>query len=986
MNWESDLQPLQLANKFWQILGKSMTCFGFAVFFFLSFAGYSATEQALPQANSVNFFQYLEAEKNRLAATTQALKQKTAPTTEAEYLERMRFLNALRVLNQAKVENLTVFLDNQTKQQNNINQQLKLLQQLPPESDKKSIEEQVNATNTLLTLNKQTLEMINANLSRAKTFQLLVNDELIKLRQWHVNFQLEQQLKHINEQKQQLKQELEELYKTNASNETSSSEQSEIETQAQSLISNQHIALIQIQLDDLNLQEKIVNTYKLRLASSDTKTLQTVIDGYADAVDQYNKLIMSLQSMSAWSTSDAINQLAANSKNSIQDLHNKIAAELKTATQTKNELSLKLVEFQNQYKKIISTRQSLSQYRLNTWPNIIHRLMSIPGLFYKAAKILVLKVYDSYRWLDVFHVSLLWILLTTILAFFVILNQFLKSLASNKERSRLTGYLYDGILRLIQLNTPLLCLFFMLLAAFYSTHISFIHYELFVNLFMVWFIFRGLIIIARLILLERVSDYSGKDVKLYYRIKWMLLFGGWTTALMTFSHMLPLSLLLQDIFNRLFMLFILTVSLVAWRSRGVIVELLSPLTNLKKRYIQHAISLLVIFIPITLFTTALIGLSGFFNLAWSMSRYQAYIVMILVGYVLARGLLFDALEFISEWMISSLHNGWLWIEVFLKPLDKIIRIVLIALSFLFLFGLFGWYTDALMMHNLEKFAKYSLVNFPGIHITVESAIEFLLLMALLVWLSKWTREFCYRWLYINTKDQGIRNSLSVFTQYALILLGSYITLRVLGLEFSGMSMILGGLAVGMGFGLKDFANNIVGGIMLLIERPVREGDLITIGEYEGQVAHIGIRSMRVSSWDNTEVLIPNAETFNKPFINWTHQDGIVRTVVPIKVSRADDPVVIQQLILDVLAIVPEIEPMPATEVFLKKIDEALIEFEIRYFINVHRHTRYEVRSKVLFAITAQFKAAGIRPPVDPIAIEFKEGLGDFVIQKNSTDE
>ena len=110
----------------------------------------------------------------------------------------------------------------------------------------------------------------------------------------------------------------------------------------------------------------------------------------------------------------------------------------------------------------------------------------------------------------------------------------------------------------------------------------------------------------------------------------------------------------------------------------------------------------------------------------------------------------------------------------------------------------------------------------------------------------------------------------------------------------------------MGFGLRDFASNIVGGIMLLIERPVSEGDLITIGEYEGRVAHIGIRSMRVSSWDNMEVLIPNAETFNKPFTNWTHQDSIVRTVVPIKVSRSDDPVMIQQLILDVLAIIPEI--------------------------------------------------------------------------------
>ena len=269
-----------------------------------------------------------------------------------------------------------------------------------------------------------------------------------------------------------------------------------------------------------------------------------------------------------------------------------------------------------------------------------------------------------------------------------------------------------------------------------------------------------------------------------------------------------------------------------------------------------------------------------------------------------------------------------------------------------------------------------------------SILEFTLLLCIFIWASKWTREFCYRWLYRNAKDAGIRNSLSVFTQYAVILMGVFITLHVLGLDFSGMSMVLGGLAVGMGFGLRDFASNIVGGLMLLIERPVREGDLITLGEYEGRVAHIGIRSMRVSSWDNMEVLIPNAETFNKPFTNWTHQDSIVRTVVPIKVSRADDPLMIQQLILDVLSIISEILSEPAPQVFLKKIDDALIDFEVRYFINVQLYTRFEIRSKVLFAITAQFKAAGVQPPIPPLSVELK-GVkldnSDNEISKPSTE-
>jgi len=468
-----------------------------------------------------------------------------------------------------------------------------------------------------------------------------------------------------------------------------------------------------------------------------------------------------------------------------------------------------------------------------------------------------------------------------------------------------------------------------------------------------------------------IVEFSGQDVRFFYQLKWLLIIGGLTTVCMVLSQQLPLSLLIQDIFTRLFMLFIFASSFAMWASKDVFPLLLRPAFKTKKRYLKKAITLLFVLLPLTLFTTGIMGLIGYMNLAWSMSRYQANLVVVIIGYVLARGLISDALELLSEWMLASLSNGWLWIEVFLKPMDKIIHLFLLFSSVVFLCELFGVYTEMNVLEWLTHVGNYELIGVSGVHITVLSVLEFFIVLSIFIWTAKWTREFCYRWLYRDSRDEGIRNSLSVFTQYGVILLGSYITLRVLGLDFSGMSIVIGGLAVGMGFGLRDFASNVVGGIVLLIERPVREGDLVTLGEHEGRVAHIGIRSMRVSSWDNTEVLIPNAETFNKPFINWTHQDSVVRTVVPIKVSREDDPVMIQQLIFDVLAIIPEILDEPPIQVFLKQIDEALIDFEVRYFINIQRYTRFEIRSKFLFALMAQFKATGVKAPIPTLSVQIK---------------
>ena len=82
-------------------------------------------------------------------------------------------------------------------------------------------------------------------------------------------------------------------------------------------------------------------------------------------------------------------------------------------------------------------------------------------------------------------------------------------------------------------------------------------------------------------------------------------------------------------------------------------------------------------------------------------------------------------------------------------------------------------------------------------------------------------------------------------------------------------------------------------------------------------------------------------------------------------------ILIQQLIFDVLTIIPEILDDPPPQVFFTQIDEALIGFEVRYFINIQLNTRFEVRSKVLFALMAQFKAAGVSPPIPPLMVELK---------------
>lgn len=922
----------------------------------------------------ITLMQYLVQEKAYLNAAIDNVKKSTAPKNEQEFNSALQQITASLTMNSAKIESLESFLDNQKKQSITLNQRLKYLQQLPVINSEEVVQEQVSKVEALLTINNKTQELIDENLSLANQLKILLRTELTQLQSWREHFDLKQHLKRIHAERIALNHQLALLYQNNLKSTSSKNKAkplSPIDAQASLLINNQHVALIHHHLNALSIEKRVTKADEMLLMNTDIKSIQIVADIYKEAIVQCSNTEQSLQQMQNSLNKEMVFVREPSLKKALIALQADTKQQIEAVNTQKSNLSKKLIDYQTQLKKLISARQSLSEYSINSWPIITQKIIAIPTQCYKYVSILSLKVWDSYGWLNLFSTAVYWSLLGFCLLLAIFLRSMLSKLHSNKERYRLAGYLYDGVVAIIKRTMPFLCLYAMLILTFYWMNISFVSYQLLFNIINIALTFKILILIARLVLLERISDVSGKDVTLYHRLKWLFLFGGWSAALMSMSHLLPLAIILQDIFNRLFMLFILAFSLVVWKSKDVIPYLLNPLLADQKRYIRNAVSLLVILIPITLCSTAVIGLAGFINLAWTMSGYQAYILLLIVVYILVRGLVADALELLSEWMISSLENGWLWIEVFLKPIDKILRIVILLFIVFILFQIFGWNSDSLVMVNLEKIAQISLLRFTGAHITVTSVIEFFIVLSICVWAAKWTREFCYRWLYKNARDVGIRNSLSIFTQYAVILFGAFITLHVLGIDLSGMSMILGGLAVGMGFGLRDFASNIVGGIMLLIERPVREGDLITLGEHEGRVDHIGIRSMRVSSWDNMEVLIPNAETFNKPFTNWTLQDSIIRTVIPIKVCRSDDPVKVQHLILNILLNTPEVESDPAPQVFLKKIDEALIEFEARYFMNVHLYSRVEVRSNILFAITERFKTAGIRPPIEPVSVEIK---------------
>ncbi|MCX7115768.1 MAG: mechanosensitive ion channel [Gammaproteobacteria bacterium] len=935
---------------------------------------------ALANDISQQRFEYLVQQKNNLLQSIDTEKRATHHSTSSVELKQLYLDNEEKLTTiHTKIQSLQFQIDNQKSQLLALADRLKAFQKSSTHFVSNiHIEQKLLEIQSEYVMGKKNVDLLEGNLSLAYEYEAVVLKTHQQLYLAIALSQRDKELARLQEEHAALNGVLKQLYMRGIELERGEQQQQptsgalSAETSANIVLNDQAIDLTQLKLAKLDLNKKWVEAAYLLKKEPSMATLEGVSEIYKKGTIALSKQEGVLKKQQARLLAERTQMTTPALDKTYHEILSEIKAQIQDTAIQQQILQEDLENDEVILSKQLSLRSRFPDLRPASWPTIFWSICQIPHLFYQYVKNLTYKVYENMVWQDwQTHLFLVGMIFSVGLCG-AIARIFLTMQLKGITPTRLTARVYHGVLLLAYQNVPYFLCLLIFWIIFYQNGMAYSAYQLLFNLIWVFIFFRNLQLISQLVFLDKVSEHFGHDVKIYQRTRWLLIAGGLSTALMVLSHQFPLSDFMQALFNRLFMLFLWVVSIAIWRSKEVITHLLLPILKNQKRYVIKMALILLTLLPATLLTTAVIGLCGYNNLAWSLSQYQAQLLILVALYVLVRGLLIDALEMLSEWMIVSLYNGWLWIEVFLKPLDKVLRLILFLSMLWFFCYIIEEATAVSVMKTLSHFLHYELFNSPGVDITPESVLAFLVLGAFFTWLAKWTREFCYRWVYHHASDVGIRNSLSVFTQYAVIVVGGFITLRVLGFDFTGLSYVLGGLAVGMGFGLRDFANNIVGGLILLIERPVREGDLITLGEHEGRVAHIGIRSMRVCSWDNMEVLIPNSETFSKPFINWTHQDSIVRTVIPFKVNRDDSPELVQQIILDILAITPEVLPHPEPQAFLTQIDEALMGFEARYFINVNVHTRFAVRSKILFAILDKFKEKGIRAPIPPMQVEITE--------------
>ena len=211
--------------------------------------------------------------------------------------------------------------------------------------------------------------------------------------------------------------------------------------------------------------------------------------------------------------------------------------------------------------------------------------------------------------------------------------------------------------------------------------------------------------------------------------------------------------------------------------------------------------------------------------------------------------------------------------------------------------------------------------------------------------------------HLNIKS-GAAFALTTTVRYIIVLLGVIWAFSNIGVTWSSIQWIAAAVTLGIGFGLQEVFANFVAGLILLYERPIRLGDVVTVGEVSGRVTEIKIRATTVLQFNNHELIVPNKEFITGQLINWTLSNNIIRAEVDVGVAYGSDTELVKKVLLEVASNHPKVLKTPATDVLFISFGASSLDFKLRTYVAGYNDL-ISTQSELHFQVNKAFEQADI---------------------------
>ena len=308
--------------------------------------------------------------------------------------------------------------------------------------------------------------------------------------------------------------------------------------------------------------------------------------------------------------------------------------------------------------------------------------------------------------------------------------------------------------------------------------------------------------------------------------------------------------------------------------------------------------------------------------------------------------------FIHRFFKYQQNKGKLTVRVARKLMNLIIVSVLIIDSFIVL-NILGL--------NLQSILEYRLISLDPVEVTPFHILLFLIAIIVVQFLVLGIRRIFDNLIENKGMDIGVGRAIYQIIKYAIWIIVIILLLDSAGLKLTILFAGFGALLIGIGFGVQQIFSDIISGFTLLFERNLKVHDVVEVDGIVGRVQDIHLRTSRIVTRDNIEMLIPNTKFISDNVVNWSHLEEATRFNVKVGVAYGSDVRLVERILLDCARAHSQVLDEPEPIVFFKDFGNSSLDFEL--FFWTHNAFRFEkIRSDLRFAIDDAFRKNNVTIP------------------------
>lgn len=329
-----------------------------------------------------------------------------------------------------------------------------------------------------------------------------------------------------------------------------------------------------------------------------------------------------------------------------------------------------------------------------------------------------------------------------------------------------------------------------------------------------------------------------------------------------------------------------------------------------------------------------------------------------------------------QWLFMVLVSGTRWGGQILEITVSLVA-AWVAIQFASIFirnraaarmvAIFVWTVAALdildLLNPTVRLLDAAAVELGGFRLSVIVVIKGLILFAILLWVALLLAQTIERRVATSeVLSPSIRVLANQLTKIVLVTIAVVVALASVGVDLTAFAVFTGALGVGVGFGLQKVVANLVSGVMMLLDRSIKPGDVIAVEGTYGWVNFMGARYVSLVTRDGTEHLIPNETLITSSVENWSYSHELLRLKVPIGISYKSDPHRAIELIKEAAAEVERVLADPSPVCLMTGFGDSSVDLEARIWINDPRNGVSNVKSEVLLRVWDKFHQEGIEIP------------------------